>query len=185
MNFDRSHPFNPYWIAEFKPNEDFPYPWEFNDLSFVCIEQYLQMCKAILFEDVTKQRLYAYCRLPVDFKRLSTSVSGFRKTTWIKHRGRFMYWGNRFKFHQHEDLKQLLLDTGDEELFFENQYDRTWGVVNGVGLNLLGYSLMRVRLGMVHKPQSEAYQALKREYRMLEEAQARKNGWVNPLELSE
>jgi len=44
------------------------------------------------------------------------------------------------------NLKQRLLDTGDEELVEDNWWSETyWGVCAGVGLNKLGKILMRVR----------------------------------------
>lgn len=53
------------------------------------------------------------------------------------------------KFSQHEDLKQLLLNTGDARLVetgtAPNGVNKTWGEVNGRGLNMLGRLLMEVR----------------------------------------
>jgi ribA/ribD-fused uncharacterized protein len=53
------------------------------------------------------------------------------------------------KFCQHGDLRQLLLSTGDARLVEEGKVDnvvnRTWGEVNGKGLNMLGVLLMEVR----------------------------------------
>ena len=55
----------------------------------------------------------------------------------------------RAKFTQHEDLKTLLLATGDARLVeagrTDNLVNRTWGEVNGTGLNMLGVLLMEVR----------------------------------------
>lgn len=53
------------------------------------------------------------------------------------------------KFTQHEDLKDLLLSTGDARLVeagrTDNAVNRTWGEVNGKGQNMLGVMLMEVR----------------------------------------
>lgn len=55
----------------------------------------------------------------------------------------------RAKFSQHEDLRELLISTGDARLVeaatVDNPVNRTWGEVNGVGKNMLGKLLMEVR----------------------------------------
>ncbi|MFC3815049.1 NADAR family protein [Lysobacter sp. GCM10012299] len=55
----------------------------------------------------------------------------------------------RAKFTQHEDLKTLLLATGEARLVeagrTDNLVNRTWGEVNGKGQNMLGVLLMEVR----------------------------------------
>lgn len=53
------------------------------------------------------------------------------------------------KFTQHDDLRQVLLSTGDARLVeaarVANGVNRTWGEVNGKGLNMLGVLLMELR----------------------------------------
>ena len=53
------------------------------------------------------------------------------------------------KFTQHDDLKALLLGTGDARLVesatVDNAVNRLWGEVNAVGQNKLGVLLMEVR----------------------------------------
>ncbi|HEY9552824.1 NADAR family protein [Allosphingosinicella sp.] len=55
----------------------------------------------------------------------------------------------RAKFEQHEDLRELLLSTGDARLVesatVDNEVNRLWGEVNGVGRNMLGTLLMEIR----------------------------------------
>jgi hypothetical protein len=55
----------------------------------------------------------------------------------------------RSKFLQHEDLRALLLETGDARLVemgrTNNPVNRVWGEVNGKGLNMLGVLLMEIR----------------------------------------
>lgn len=55
----------------------------------------------------------------------------------------------RSKFSQHEDLRALLLETGDARLVevgrTNNSVNRVWGEVNGKGLNMLGVLLMEIR----------------------------------------
>jgi ribA/ribD-fused uncharacterized protein len=55
----------------------------------------------------------------------------------------------RAKFTQHDDLRELLLSTGSGRLVeaatVDNEVNRTWGEVNGVGKNMLGKLLMEIR----------------------------------------
>lgn len=55
----------------------------------------------------------------------------------------------RAKFNQHPHLGQLLLSTGDARLIesatVDNEVNRLWGEVNGVGRNMLGAMLMELR----------------------------------------
>lgn len=53
------------------------------------------------------------------------------------------------KFTQHDDLRALLLSTGNARLIEtaaeDNPVNRLWGEVNGVGQNMLGVMLMELR----------------------------------------
>ena len=70
------------------------------------------------------------------------------------------------KFTQHEDLKELLLSTGSARLVesatVDNEVNRLWGEVNGVGKNKLGELLMEVRAEISDEAVSEASQRKRR-----------------------
>lgn len=55
----------------------------------------------------------------------------------------------RAKFSQHDDLREILLSTGEcrlvESATVDNEVNRLWGEVNGKGKNMLGQLLMEVR----------------------------------------
>ena len=59
------------------------------------------------------------------------------------------------KFTQHPDLRELLLSTADSTLIesatIDNEVNRLWGQVNGVGRNMLGKMLMELRAEL-HQP---------------------------------
>jgi len=58
------------------------------------------------------------------------------------------------KFERNPELRQKLIDTGDEELVEGNNWnDHYWGVCNGVGQNILGKILMNVRFIVGGEPQ--------------------------------
>ena len=52
----------------------------------------------------------------------------------------------RAKFEQNRELRELLLETGDEELIHESRSDLFWGrTLDGKGENRLGLILMEIR----------------------------------------
>ncbi|RVP19467.1 NADAR family protein [Sinorhizobium meliloti] len=69
---------------------------------------------------------------------------GWSKTKFDRMRGVL-----RAKFTQHQDLMALLLSTGDARLVecatADNEVNRLWGEVNGIGKNMLGVLLMELR----------------------------------------
>lgn len=69
---------------------------------------------------------------------------GWSKTKFDRMRG-VLY----AKFTQHDDLRALLLSTGSSRLVetatTDNEVNRLWGEVNGVGQNMLGVLLMELR----------------------------------------
>lgn len=66
------------------------------------------------------------------------------------------------KFTQHDDLRELLLSTGTARLVesatVDNDVNRFWGEVNGVGKNTLGVLLMELRTSLASVAGEEAQQ---------------------------
>ena len=81
---------------------------------------------------------------PADAKRYGRRV--VLRDDWLDVRLRVMKMAVEAKFHQHADLAQKLLETGNRELIEGNTWnDRFWGVCRGQGENHLGRILMDVR----------------------------------------
>ena len=93
---------------------------------------------------------------PGDFREMISTINGaglakrigrmakLRKGWDIK-KLEVMNWGVREKF-KNPILRQLLLDTNDEELIEGNWWkDTYWGICDGIGKNHLGKILMEVR----------------------------------------
>lgn len=114
--------------------------------------------KAYLFSpnDTTVYDRILASTTPVEQKALGQQVPNFDEDIWEEHRFDIVKWGNYFKFTQNEELKQLLLGTGNRELVEASPWDWIWGVGFGAknaeqnrdrwGQNLLGKALMEVRL---------------------------------------
>jgi hypothetical protein len=65
---------------------------------------------------------------------------------WESVKERVMYAALEAKFTQHEELRELLLGTGDATLVEHTAKDRYWGDGgDGTGRNRLGHLLMRLR----------------------------------------
>jgi len=87
----------------------------------------------------------------------------------------------RAKFGQHDDLRVLLLSTGESRLVeaatVDNLVNRTWGEVNGKGRNMLGVLLMEVRTELrnlhAHQPPQRRSKSSKSKEPGVAEAQHR------------
>eukprot|EP00800_Vazella_pourtalesii_P004272 TRINITY_DN145_c0_g1_i16.p1 TRINITY_DN145_c0_g1~~TRINITY_DN145_c0_g1_i16.p1 ORF type:complete len:857 (+),score=109.51 TRINITY_DN145_c0_g1_i16:42-2573(+) len=58
---------------------------------------------------------------------------------------KIMKTGLRARFEQNPRLKDLLIETGNKELIFDNKHDRFWGIGDGSGKNRFGKLLMKIR----------------------------------------
>lgn len=83
---------------------------------------------------------------PGEAKKLGRKAAIIDVLTWDEAKLNIMELLIRDKFTRHKDLRQKLIDTGDEYLEETNNWrDVYWGVCNGKGENHLGKILMKIR----------------------------------------
>jgi len=105
------------------------------------VEHAYQAMKTLDLEARQRISLLAYAK---DAKRVGRTV--ILRPGWKDMRVAVMNNLVRQKFNQDVWLRQMLLSTGDAELVEGNNWgDRFWGVSRGVGENVLGKILMKVR----------------------------------------
>ena len=124
---------------------------------YVSTEQYMMAEKARLFDDRDASRLILKAASPQQFKQLGRTVRNFSEPDWQRVREDIVFKGNLAKFGQNEAMRDMLLGTKDKILAEASSFDRVWGIglesddpaaknpLLWKGLNLLGFSLMRVR----------------------------------------
>lgn len=125
-------------------------------------EYWMMAEKARLFNDEeTLQKIIA-AKSPREAKDLGRKIKGFNEEIWAEHRYDIVRIGNIYKFSQNEDLKQILLNTGNKILIEASPVDSIWGIglaekdprakdpTQWLGLNLLGFALTDVRDALQH-----------------------------------
>ena len=94
------------------------------------------------FDESFRQKIIN-ANTPKEAKKIGSMVS--LRSDWSFYRKEAMLIALQAKF-RNEDLRQLLLNTGDSYLEETNTWgDTYWGVCNGVGENNLGKLLMEIR----------------------------------------
>ncbi|KAG0649861.1 Riboflavin biosynthesis intermediates N-glycosidase [Hyphodiscus hymeniophilus] len=136
-----------------------PFHAEDKSIVFQTAEQYMMYQKAVLFSDPETGAEILNTESPREQKALGRQVQNFDNEVWLENRERIVEDGSFYKFvnavMEGEDLKQILLGTGDRELVEASPMDKIWGIgfeeKNAErqrarwGLNLLGKALMRAR----------------------------------------
>lgn len=125
--------FSNYWLADiFLDGQVWP-----------SSEHYYQANKSIDPVYKEKVRLAATCD---DAKALGNSEECVFRPNWLDVKDEVMMTALRAKFTQHDDLRKLLLETGDAVLMENSQKDYYWGIgADGSGKSMLGKLLMALR----------------------------------------
>lgn len=136
--------------------------WYFSDFvidgfKYSSMEQFMMHQKALLFKDSCVAEKIMKTSDFKKIKSLGRKVQNFKESVWIQNREIIVIKGLTAKFTQNEDLKELLLNTGDETLVECAVKDKIWGIglslsdekrldqTKWKGQNLLGNCLMTVR----------------------------------------
>lgn len=121
-------------------------PFTLDGHEWQTVEHYFQAAKF-----VDHPAYYAKIRdadSPAEAKRLGQ----YRKLPivpdWDRTRCAVMERALMAKFSQNDDLRQLLLGTGDARLIEANKHDEYWGIGSGRGANRLGRLMMKVRAAL-------------------------------------
>ena len=120
-----------------------PYPINLGGKSWPTSEHYFQAQK---FLDDNIQKKIRQAKSPSVAARMGRDRSSPLRRDWERVKDDVMRQAVGAKFTQHDDLKKILLDTGDAILIEHTENDSYWGDGgDGSGRNMLGRILMQVR----------------------------------------
>lgn len=138
-------------------------PFEVEGIIYKTAEHWMMAKKAELFEDTAILEKIIACKSPAEAKKLGREVKNYEEQKWLDFRFQIVKEGNLHKFNQNNDLKKMLLNTGNKILVKASPVDAIWGIGMASdhkycthpekwrGLNLLGFALMEVR-DELHNP---------------------------------
>lgn len=131
--------------------------FSFRGTDFTSVEQYMMYRKAVMFGDAAVRRGILLTNDAARIKQLGRSVRNYNEKLWSGQRQLIVYQGLLAKFAQNDDLRIMLLNTGNAILAECAVTDKIWGIGLSMeddrrflvdewkGSNLLGFSLMQVR----------------------------------------
>ena len=125
------------------------YPIKVKNKIWPTSEHYFQAMK---FLDVEYQATIRKATSPMIAARLGRSRKQKLRRDWESIKVNIMREAVMAKFTQHEDLRELLLSTGDAILVEHTENDSYWGDGgDGSGKNMLGMILMQIRTELSQK----------------------------------
>jgi ribA/ribD-fused uncharacterized protein len=120
-----------------------PYPVRMDGKIWPTSEHYFQAQK---FEDAEHQEKIRQTKSPMIAARMGRDRKKPLRRAWESVKVGIMREVVRAKFSQHDDIRQLLLSTGDAKIVEHTENDSFWGDGgDGSGKNMLGRILMEVR----------------------------------------
>ena len=146
-------PFSNWYPAKF----DMDTGTKWGVMTFTSSEQAMMFYKAIVFEDESSLIAIMSTNSPREQKALGRKVKNFNQDKWESVCLDLITNVLVAKFGSDEELKKILLDTGNKVIVEASQYDRVWGIGMGVehkdildqtkwdGKNFLGICLMGAR----------------------------------------
>ena len=119
------------------------YPIKLDGKMWPTSEHYFQAQK---FDDVEHSDAIRKAKSPMIAARMGRDRKKKLRRDWESVKVSIMTDAVRAKFSQHEDLRDVLLGTGDAKIVEHTENDDYWGDSgDGRGKNMLGQILMRVR----------------------------------------
>lgn len=120
-----------------------PFPIDLDGKRWPTVEHHYQAQK---FADPELQKKIRKAEKPVIAKALADKYRATARLDWDEVKNAIMERAVRRKFELYDELRELLLGTGEEELAEAAPTDFYWGVGrDGTGQNRLGHLLMRIR----------------------------------------
>ena len=119
------------------------YPIKLKGKVWQTSEHYFQGQK---FEGTPHENIIRKAPNPMKAAQLGRTRKVKIRKNWNNIKDNVMYDALKAKFTQHDELKEILLNTGDRKLIEHTENDSYWGDGgNGSGKNMLGKLLMRLR----------------------------------------
>ncbi|CAG9956443.1 unnamed protein product [Clonostachys rosea f. rosea IK726] len=142
-------------------------------VNFMTAEQCMMYCKAMRFGDLGTADKILLSPEPRKQKALGRQVKGFTEAGWDAVKFEVVQLANVAKFSQNEELRAILLGTGDRELVEAATNDRIWGIGmdekqgratmntrENWGHNLLGKALVGARVRILIEDSITVTQAI-------------------------